>query len=84
MSSLVQFVKSLRSILELPRIHLIFLKKKQKKKKNKEIMIEKVTEDSSVKIRLMILDILFPAKDYINKKSQTTFDSNDDIIINNK
>ena len=47
-------------------------------------MIEKVTEDSSVKIRLMILDILFPAKDYINKKSQTTFDSNDDIIINNK
>ena len=83
MSSLVQFVKSLRSILELPRIHLIFLKKK-KKNNNKGIMIEKVTEDSSVKIRLMILDILFPAKDYINKKSQTTFDSNNDIIINNK
>ena len=82
MSSLVQFVKSLRSILELPRIHLIFLKKK--KNNNKGIMIEKVTEDSSVKIRLMILDILFPAKDYINKKSQTTFDSNNDIIINNK
>ena len=81
MSSLVQFVKSLRSILELPRIHLIFLKKKNN---NKGIMIEKVTEDSSVKIRLMILDILFPAKDYINKKSQTTFDSNNDIIINNK
>ena len=39
-------------------------------------MIEKVTEESSVKIRSMILDILFPAKDYINKKSQTTFDSN--------
>ena len=82
MSSLVQFVKSLRSILELPRIHLIFLKKKNNN--NKGIMIEKVTEDSSVKIRLMILDILFPAKDYINKKSQTTFDSNNDIIINNK
>ena len=47
-------------------------------------MIEKVTEGSSVKIRSMILDILFPAKDYINKKSQTTFDSNNDIIINNK
>ena len=47
-------------------------------------MIEKVTEDSSVKIRSMILDILFPAKDYINKKSQTTFDRNNDIIINNK
>ena len=66
MSSLVQFVKSMRSILELPRIHLIFLKKK--KKTTKGIIIEKVTEDSSVKIRSMILDILFLAKDYINKK----------------
>ena len=82
MLSLVQFVKSMRSYLELPRIQLIFLIKK-KSHCNHDI---KGQRRQLSKIRSMALDILFPAKDYYmyNKNSKMAFDRSNDIINNKK
>ena len=80
MSSLVQFVKSMRSYLELTRIQLIFLRKK-KQQGNHEI---KGQRRQLSKIRSMALDILFPAKDYCNRNSKMKFDRSNDIINNKK
>ena len=79
MSSLVQFVKSMRSYLEPPRIQLIFLRNKTQG--NHEI---KGQRRQLSKIRSMALDILFPAKDYCNRNSKTTFDRSNGIINNKK
>ena len=80
MSSLVQFVKSMRSYLQLTRLQLIFLRKK-KTQGNHEI---KGQRRQLSKIRSMALDILFPAKDYCNRNSKTTFDRSNGIINNKK